>query len=246
MSEPDSGSFGTRDGSGAAVPPGPQRPRRERRRTGRRPGVSGTREEILKAARQRFAEYGYSGATIRGIAADAHVGAALVHHFYGTKEQLFTAAMRMPVVPSEVLAKALGPEGERSATETGDRLIRAALAMWEIEELRESFLGLLRSSMTDEQALRLLKEFLREALIGTIARTAGPAGEQAVPADMDYRASLMASQMLGLGLSLYLMEFEPLTEASRSDLAAAIGPTLQRYLTGPVRAEGPDAEDPAN
>lgn len=245
MSKADPGGSGIREESGVAVPPGPPRPRGERRRTGRRPGVSGTREEILRAARQRFAEYGYSGATIRGIAADAHVGAALVHHFYGTKEQLFTAAMRLPVVPDDMLAEMLGPEDERSMADVGDRVIRAALTMWEVEEFREAFLGLLRSSMTDVQALRLLKEFLVEVFIGTIVRTASPDGEQADPdgehtvtADMTYRASLAASQLLGLGLSRYLMELEPLAGASRDDLVAAIGPALQCYLTGPVRADG--------
>jgi AcrR family transcriptional regulator len=196
----------------------------------------------LRAARQRFAEYGYSGATIRGIAADAHVGAALVHHFYGTKAQLFAAAMRMPVVPSEVLAGALAADPERMAGDLGESLVRAVLAMWEIEEFRVSFLGLLRSSMTDKRALRMLKEFLQEILVGAIMGANDPAGKPAIPDDMDYRASLVASQMLGLGISLYLMEFEPLTSASVDDVAAAIGPTMQRYLTATVRAA--DSEEP--
>ena len=72
-------------------------------RTGRRAGDTGTRELILDAARARFARFGYQGATIRGIAADAGVDPALVHHFYGTKERLFVAAMHFPVVPSDVV-----------------------------------------------------------------------------------------------------------------------------------------------
>ena len=94
---------------------GPQAPRRGggRRRSGRRGGDSGTREAILAAARARFGDYGYDGATIRGIAADAGVDAALVHHFFGTKERLFAAAMRLPVLPSELLAAALARPARR-------------------------------------------------------------------------------------------------------------------------------------
>jgi AcrR family transcriptional regulator len=215
------------DGRGArATPP------RARRRTGRRPGSSGTREDILRAARQRFADYGYAGATIRGIAADANVGAALVHHFYGTKEQLFAAAMRLPVLPSELLAAAAGPGPGRSAEGLGEKMVRVALAAWGAQEIREAFLGLLRSAVTDERALRMLREFVTETIISVIA---GTMGEQAAPEEAAYRASLVASQMVGLAVGLYLLELDPLAGASADDLVAAIGPTIQRYLTGAVR-----------
>ena len=91
-------------------------------RGGRRSGDSGTREAILDAARAQFAQRGYHGATIRAIAAAAEVDPALVHHFYGTKEALFAAAMRLPVVPSEVLTAALA----RDAWDTG-AAVRARL-----------------------------------------------------------------------------------------------------------------------
>src|SRR5207244_1027279 len=84
---------------GALVTGAPGQARRGGRasRSGRRGGDSGTKEAILAAARARFGDLGYDRATIRGIAADAGVDAALVHHFYGTKDQLFAAAMRLPV-----------------------------------------------------------------------------------------------------------------------------------------------------
>jgi AcrR family transcriptional regulator len=224
------GADGRADGrAGRAIPA------RARRRTGRRPGSSGTREDILRAARQRFADYGYAGATIRGIAADANVGAALVHHFYGTKEQLFAAAMRLPVLPSELLATAVGPGSGRTGEELGERMVRAALAAWGAQEVREAFLGLLRSAVTDDRALRMLREFVTETIINVIA---GTIREQAAPEETSYRASLVASQMVGLAVALYLLELDPLAGASADDLVAAIGPTIQRYLTGSVRKGG--------
>ncbi len=223
----DQDSTGPDDRRGRAAPP------RTGRRTGRRPGSSGTREDILRAARQRFADYGYAGTTIRGIAADANVGAALVHHFYGNKEQLFAAAMRLPVIPSELLAAAAGPRPGRTVEDLGEQIVRVALAAWGAQEIREAFLGLLRSAVTDDRALRMLREFVTETIIGVIAATIG---EQAAPEEAGYRASLVASQMVGLAVGLYLLELDPLAGASADDLVAAIGPTIQRYLTGAVRA----------
>ena len=66
-------------------------------RTGRRPGNPDTREAILGAARTAFADKGYDGASIRTIATGAGVDPALVHHYVGTKDKLFLAAMNMPI-----------------------------------------------------------------------------------------------------------------------------------------------------
>jgi AcrR family transcriptional regulator len=67
-----------------------------KRRPGRRPGESGTRQAILAAARRQFAERGWDRATIRAIAEDADVDPALVLHYFGSKTVLFSAAMTWP------------------------------------------------------------------------------------------------------------------------------------------------------
>ena len=84
-------------------------------RTGRRPGVSGTREAILGAARRAFAEHGYQHATIRGVADLAGVDPALVHHYFGTKQELFVAAVQLPVNPVEQLMAVLDEDPARRA-----------------------------------------------------------------------------------------------------------------------------------
>lgn len=196
-------------------------------RTGRRAGESGTREAILEAARRRFAEHGYDGATIRGIAADAGVDPALVHHFYGTKERLFVAALRFPIVPSEVIGRVVGTDRER----LGETIVRTVLGVWEAKETRAQSLALLRSAVTNEQAATMLRGFVSSAILGTIATVAEPE-------DAEYRASLVASQIVGLGMARYIVGLEPLVRAGVDDLVAAVAPTLQRYLTGEVRAPG--------
>lgn len=195
------------------------------RRSGRRSGESGTREAILEAARRRFADHGYDGATIRGIAADADVDPALVHHYFGTKERLFVDAMQFPVVPSEVLATVVGFDRER----LGEAIARVVLGVWETHELRSQAEALLRSAVTNDRAAAMLRSFVTSTILRMVA-------EGLDDEDAEYRASLVASQIIGLGIARYVVALEPLAEANVGDVAAAIGPTLQRYLTGAVRA----------
>lgn len=237
---------------------------RPRRHSGRRGGDSGTREAILAAARARFGDLGYDGATIRGIAADAGVDAALVHHFFGTKERLFAAAMRLPIIPGDVIAGALAPGVREPGLGLGEHLLRTVLGAWDVPETRATFLGLLRSAVTSEQAAVMLRQFVTETILGRIAEAALEARGQALPgpgprgdggrartapvggaagaaltggregADPEFRAALVASQVLGLALTRYVLELEPLVGTDVASLAAAIGPTLERYLTGDV------------
>src|SRR6266851_1596237 len=252
------------------------------RRTGRRTGDSGTREAILAAARTRFGDHGYAGATIRAIAADAGVDPALVHHFFGTKERLFAAAMRLPVIPGELISAALAPGARDPGRSLGEHLLRTVLGAWAVDEVRETFLGLMRSAVTSEQAAAMLREFATDSILGRLAEVAGAAeaagaagasggfdaagalyasetpgtadaddahdGDRASDAkgapgaaeadgfaEANFRAALVASQVLGLALTRYVLGLEPLAAASQDDLAAAIGPTLERYLTGQIR-----------
>jgi AcrR family transcriptional regulator len=225
-------------GTGVTGPAAVRHSGRRSRRSGRRGGDSGTREAILAAARTRFGDYGYDGATIRGIAADAGVDAALVHHFFGTKERLFVAAMRLPFDPSELVAAALDPDGREPGQSLGEHLLLTALRAWDVPDVRATFLGLLRSAVTSEQAAGMLREFATEAILGRIAGAAapGPSGT-----DQRFRAALVASQMLGLALTRYVLELDPLVQAGTGDLATAIGPTLERYLTGEIRKRAPPA-----
>ena len=163
------------------------RPRRRQRHPGRRSWTP---------RGKRFAAHGYDGATIRGIAADAGVDPALVHHFFGTKERLFAAAMRLPVVPGELIGTRAGRRGRAiPGAAWASTSCQVALSAWEVAEIRDTFLGLLRSAATSEQALIMLREFVTEAIVGRLAAAA----QTADPAQARYRAALVASQVVGLG-----------------------------------------------
>lgn len=229
---------------------GERQGRRRPRRTGRRQGDSGTRDAILAAARRQFGERGYDGTTIRSIAGEAGVDAALVHHFFGTKERLFAAAVRLPVVPGELIGAALAPGAREPGLSLGEHLLRTVLGAWDVPEVRSAFLGMLRSAVTSEQAAAMMREFATEAIIGRIAVAATPGAERAEtpgdslpnqPADggdAEFRAALVASQVLGLALTRYVLRIPPLDTTGPAELAAAIGPTLERYLSGDVTAPG--------
>jgi AcrR family transcriptional regulator len=202
---------------------------RPRGRPGRRAGDTKTSEAIIEAARAQFAEHGYKGATIRAIAAQAHVDPALVHHFYGTKEALFAAAMQLPVVPSQALSAAFADwPGEPGL---GEHVVRTALTIWETDGLKETFLGLLRSAVTSDEAARMLREFVAESILGTLVRVAGVRG---TGAELEYRAAMVATQMIGLGLARMVLGLPAVAQASIDELAATIGPSIERYLTGEI------------
>jgi AcrR family transcriptional regulator len=193
-----------------------------RRGPGRRPGAADTRGEILAAARTEFADNGYDGATIRGIARAAGVDPALVHHYFGAKEQVFVAAMELPFDPSVELPKVLSGDPAR----LGERATRFFLSIWSNADSRAPFLALLRSATTSEAAAAMLRSFVASALIRRVA-----AGVGEVP-DRELRIALSASHLLGLALLRYVIKVEPLASASDDEVVAIVAPTVQRYLTG--------------
>jgi hypothetical protein len=148
-----------------------------------------------------------------------------VHHFYGTKEKLFVAAMRFPIVPSEVIPQVAGADPDR----LGEAIVRTILGVWEREETRAQSIAVLRSAVTNERAATMVRGFVTSAILNVIATVAH--GDEP-----EYRASLVASQVVGLGIVRYVIGIEPLAGASVEDVVAAVAPTLQRYLTGDVRA----------
>lgn len=200
-------------------------------RTGRRPGPSTTRADILAAARESFAELGYDRTSVRRIAARAGVDPALVHRFFGSKDGLLRAALAVAVNPAERIPEVM--DGEPSAL--GERVVRYFLSVWEQSPSREVMVGMLRSAATNEQAATLMREFFSQEVLARIAASL-------TAEDAELRATLMSSQLLGLATVRYILRVEPLASASQETIVAALAPTLQRYLTGEL---GLSASPPA-
>ena len=198
--------------------------RRTGRRTGRRPGTGDTRGRILRAAREAFGERGYEGTSVRGIAARAGVDAALVHHYFGSKQQLFLAASEFPVDPAELVPRMLAGPREQM----GERVVRTVVALWDRPEVRPLLLGIVRSATTDPVAAGMARRMLAEGPFLALARAVD------LP-DAEIRATLAGTQLIGLAISRYVIGLEPIASMSADELAAAVGPTIGRYLAGDVR-----------
>ncbi|GAA5031344.1 TetR family transcriptional regulator [Terrabacter aeriphilus] len=194
---------------------------------GRRPGGVDTRAAIVEAARKSFAAKGYDKSSLRGIAREAGVDPALVHHYFDGKAALFAETMAVPVNPVELIERVLEGGHER----LGWRLVETFLTVWEPPESRESLVALVRSATTSEEAARMLREFLGREVFGRLAAAAGAE-------DAQLRGALAASQMIGVVMARYVVRVPGLAEATRAELVERLGPVLQGYLVdGATRPE---------
>jgi AcrR family transcriptional regulator len=188
------------------------------KRPGRRPGSADTRGEILKAARAEFATRGYEKTSIRAIARAAGVDSALVHHYFGAKEQVFLAALDFPIDPATVLEVAAG-----DPSAVGERLARFVVTLWEAPEARERLLAVVRSVASNEEMAALVRGFARPRLVVPLAsRIGGPNAEA--------RVEMALAQIIGLAMARYVIRVEPVASLSGEELVALLGPALQRLL----------------
>ncbi|HEY5134884.1 MAG TPA: TetR family transcriptional regulator [Candidatus Nanopelagicales bacterium] len=195
-------------------------------RLGRRPdGGPDTREAILGAARDLFAANGFDRTTIRAIATRAEVDPALVHHYFGTKDQLLAASLELPMDPVALLGD-LGGDPERA----GEELVRRVLGLWESDpETRRRLVALLRTGISHDHAAALLRDLFGRTILAVL--------QGFVVADRpELRAALAGTQLGGLILGRYLVGVPAVADASVEELVAVVGPGVQRYLTGPLGA----------
>jgi AcrR family transcriptional regulator len=193
----------------------------ERKRPGRPPGTSDTRERILTSARNLFARNGIDKSSIRAIAKDAGVDPALVHHYFGTKTQLFAAAIHIPIDPMQVI----GPLREVPVEQLGQTLPSILLALWD-SEMGKGFIAELRSLLAGND-VTLIRSFLQEVItqeVGT--RVDNPPGSGPI------RIQFVASQLVGVVMARYILELDPFKSLPVDQIAETIAPNLQRYLTG--------------
>ncbi|WP_051338011.1 TetR family transcriptional regulator [Streptomyces flavidovirens] len=207
------------DGDSGTTPPGPRRRGRPRRSP--EDAGPGARERILQAARDEFAERGYDKTSMRGIAKAAGVDAALVHHYFGTKDDVFAAAIEISFEPATAVPAVLGQGGTDGI---GERLARYFIGVWENPATRAPLLAVVRSALTNETAAKVLRTFVLRRLLERVA------AELDVP-DPTFRAELAASHMVGIAILRYVIKAEPLASADPEQIIAMVAPTLQRYLT---------------
>jgi AcrR family transcriptional regulator len=192
-------------------------------KTGRRPGPSDTRARILDAARQQFGERGYHRTTIRSIAAQAEVDPALITHFFGTKQALFSSVVDLPFAPDLLIASITdGPADER-----GVRFARFVVDLMKDPQYGVGFTALIRAASSEPEAARLIRERLARDVFLPLARKLGMD-------NAELRAAISATQTIGLVMCRQIIQMDALTALTDDEIVNLVGPTLQRYLSEPL------------
>ncbi len=195
------------------------------RKRGRPPRTESadTRDRILTAAREEFSERGYEKTSVRGIAKAAGVDSALVHHYFGTKEQVFEAAVEIAAAPA-LNAPDLVADGPLDRV--GERLTRYIFGVWENPATRMPLLAIVRSAVTNETAAAVFRRLVAAQLLRRIA------AHLDTP-DAELRAELAAAQLVGTAMLRYVIKVEPLASADVEQIIARVAPVVQGHLSGP-------------
>ncbi|MDQ4054095.1 MAG: TetR family transcriptional regulator [Actinomycetota bacterium] len=191
-------------------------------RRGRRPGSPDTRAAVLTAARERFAAKGYAATSVRAVASDAGVDPALVHHYFGSKDDLFLAALEVTVDPRAALA----PVVEGGVDGAGERLMRIFVAVWGDEETRLPLMGLVRG-IADPGGQQLVRDGFQKMVLGPLGAALGID-------QPERRMAHVGSQLVGLVVVRYVLAVEPLASMPPEQLVATYAPVIQGYLSGPL------------
>jgi AcrR family transcriptional regulator len=194
----------------------------------RRPRSRGPREDrgvtlarIEEAARASFAQRGWAGTTLRGVAREADVDPALVHYYFASKEALLDAAT---TPPPEWIAS-IQATNATPARGRGEAIVRNMLWTWSQPQIRDVLISILLTAAHEPRT--------REKLRATVAATLLPAiAQQVDDEERLVRASLISSQLIGAAMLRYVWQIEPLASLSEDRLVRLLAPTIQRYLTG--------------
>ncbi|MGJ5825863.1 TetR family transcriptional regulator [Streptomyces ossamyceticus] len=198
------------------------------RRRGRPPRAEAAdapaaRDRILAAAREEFSERGYDKTSVRGIAKAAGVDSALVHHYFGTKEQVFEAAITLSFAPAVEAPRAV----EDGPLDTvGERLTRFFFGVWENPATRTPLLAIVRSAVNNDTAAAVFRRIVATQVLRRIA------GRLDV-ADAELRAELAAAQLVGIAMIRYVIKVEPLASADPEQIIRRVAPVVQAHLTAP-------------
>jgi len=196
-----------------------------RRRGGRRPGSGSSRQAILEVARLAFRTNGYAGTSLRGVARDAGIDPSLIVQLFGSKAGLFGAVVEWPFDASEIRSEVRGIAPER----IGDYAARMFISHWDRDEHRNPIVSLVHAALADSGAATMLRDYITINLTLPMVERGGADRPR-------LRAALLASQLLGFGLSRYVLALDGLSSASNEELVAALGATLQHTCTSSLDA----------
>jgi len=193
-------------------------------------GNEDVREAVLDSARAAFHARGYMRTTVKGVAAAAGVAPSVVGKYWGSKDQLFAAAMKLPFDPATAVPQLVAP----GLDGMGERLVRVTLDTLGDEENREDLIALFRAGASGAKAAAGVKDFFEQSVLDRLARSIG------VP-DARLRVGLISSYLIGIAVSRYVTKLEPLASMSEDDLVRVVAPTIQAMLDPSTPLPGSNA-----
>jgi AcrR family transcriptional regulator len=173
----------------------------------------------MAAARRCFGTWGYEATSLRRVADEAGVDPALLIHYFGSKEGLFTASMGLPFRPSELFAGL----PELPLEEAARTIARLFLRLADGDDSRNAMLALVRSAVSNEKAATMLREFVTEELLTMI-------GGLSPRPDARMRASLVAAQLIGVAMLRHVVKIETLAGAPQERIVDLVAPVIEGYL----------------
>jgi AcrR family transcriptional regulator len=174
-----------------------------------------TRADILAAARRRFASEGFERTTLRAIAADVGVDAALVIRYFGSKQDLFATATEFRIDLPDL--------SDADPDDIAGMLLPRYFAVWEDDH---TFLALLRAAMTSRVAADTLNQ--------TLATYVAPTLTGVTPDNPMKRIAVTDAFVIGLAATRSVLVNPPVAALSRDELSRWAGPVFRQLLVGPA------------
>jgi AcrR family transcriptional regulator len=192
-------------------------PDRPTQSAGKTPKSQRTRAAILQAAQELFATQGYERTTVRDVAARAAIDPAMVMRYFGSKEGLFASATAFDLqLPDLTLV---------ARHRIGATLVAHFLDVWEGSRSNGSLISLLRAAASSDDAANAVRMIFGGQVVPMLARVVPPD-------ELFARAGLVATQIMGLAVTRYILKVPPVVAMDRPQLVRLLGPTMQRYVVG--------------
>lgn len=179
------------------------------------------KRKVVDAARAVYARQGYVDVTMKGVATAAGVAPDMVRRYFNNRDELFAAVLKLPFDPVNAITQLLSPGVEGLA----ERLVRTTLKMLSEPETRDQIALMMRDGASAAKVAASLREFLESLIIDRVAAALG------VP-DARMRVTLATSYVVGVAVTRYVMNIEPLASASEEEVVRLVTPAVQTALSG--------------
>lgn len=179
-------------------------------------------EQISRVASRLFAELGYEKTTIRLVAEEVGVDPKLVMHYFGNKNKLFMATVKVPIEVSKgIKVLRLVP---RSMWGT-----RIADIIWLAQKSGgiNTVAGVIRASASEPEAAAMFKEFYYSNLLL-------PVVSELNVDNKELRATMMSSLMAGFVFTNEIVKINELAQVKESKRKALFAAAVQSILTSRI------------